>query len=74
MLRIRRRSAHALSRSRANVNTVTASDSDGNATIDAEANPATKTQPLSNQTAEADSVAEREISAQTATDSCYGNA
>ena len=51
-----------------------ASDSDGNATIDAEANPATKTQPLSNQTAEADSVAEREISAQTATDSCYGNA
>ena len=54
--------------------TNTASDSDGNATVDAQANPATKTQPLSNQTAEADSVAEREISAQTATDSCYGNA
>ena len=53
-----------------------ASDSDGNATVDAQANPATKTQPLSNQTAEADSVAnaKEEISAQTATDSCYGNA
>ena len=53
-----------------------ASDSDGNATVDAQADPATKTQPLSNQTAEADSVAnaKEEISAQTATDSCYGNA
>ena len=53
-----------------------ASDSDGNATVDAQANPAANTQPLSNQTAEADSVAnaKEEISAQTATDSCYGNA
>ena len=56
--------------------TNTASDADGNATVNAQANPATKTQPLSNQTAEADSVAnaKEEISTKPSTDSCYGNA